>query len=208
MKTTKTIIRNLPAVQRRAVTVEAVIELAAEKNPASITTAEIAERMQLTQGALFRHFPTKDALWQSVMEWVAAQLLGRIDKVIATTGSPLEALELMFAAHIDFVAKHPGAPRMMFAELQRPDPTAAKAIAQTMLHHYGERVGKLLAKGMSEGIIDPDLDVAAASVMFIGMVQGLVMQSLIAGDLAVMLGNAKPLFALYARGIKQRNHEV
>ncbi|MFZ4802284.1 MAG: TetR/AcrR family transcriptional regulator, partial [Chlorobium sp.] len=65
---TKTTIRNLPAEQRRAVTVEAVIELAAEKNPASITTAEIAGRMQLTQGALFRHFPTKDALWQSVME--------------------------------------------------------------------------------------------------------------------------------------------
>ncbi|MEI6639829.1 MAG: helix-turn-helix domain-containing protein, partial [Chlorobium sp.] len=59
MKTTKTTIRNLPAEQRRAVTVEAVIELAAEKNPASITTAEIAERMQLTQGALFRHFPNK-----------------------------------------------------------------------------------------------------------------------------------------------------
>ncbi len=207
MKTTNTTIKNLPAEQRRAVTVEAVIELAAEKNPASITTAEIAERMQLTQGALFRHFPNKDALWQSVMEWLAAQLLGRIDRVIATTGSPLEALELMFAAHIDFVAKHPGAPRMMFAELQRPDPTAAKAIAQTMLRHYSDRVGKLLAKGMGEGIIDPDLDVAAASVMFIGMVQGLVMQSMIAGDIAVMLGNAKPLFALYARGIKQRNHE-
>jgi hypothetical protein len=38
MKTTTTI-KNLPAEQRRAVTVEAVIELAAEKNPASITTA-------------------------------------------------------------------------------------------------------------------------------------------------------------------------
>ena len=208
MKTTNTTIKNLPAEQRRAVTVEAVIELAAEKNPASITTAEIAERMQLTQGALFRHFPTKDALWQSVMEWVTAQLLGRIDKVITTTESPLEALELMFAAHIDFVAKHPGAPRMMFAELQRPDPTAAKAIAQTMLRHYSDRVGKLLAKGMGEGIIDPDLEVAAASVMFIGMVQGLVMQSMIAGDIAVMLGNAKPLFALYARGIKHINHEI
>jgi hypothetical protein len=60
---------------------------------------------------------------------------------------------------------------------------------------------------MGEGIIDPDLDVAAASVMFIGMVQGLVMQSLIAGDITVMLGNAKPLFALYARSIKQRTHE-
>ena len=53
----------LPAETRRAVTVEAVIELAAERDPGEITTAAIASHMKLTQGALFRHFPSKDAIW-------------------------------------------------------------------------------------------------------------------------------------------------
>ena len=61
----------LPADERRAVTVEAVVQLAAEQNPNDITTASIATRMGLTHGALFRHFPTKDAILQAVMEWVA-----------------------------------------------------------------------------------------------------------------------------------------
>ena len=52
--------------------------------------------------------------------------------------------------------------------------------------------------------IYPDLDVAAASVMFIGTVQGLVMQSLIAGDTSVMRSNAKPVFALFMQAIKKR----
>ncbi len=203
MKTTKATIKNLPAEQRRAVTVDAVIELAAEKNPASITTAEIAERMQLTQGALFRHFPSKDALWQSVMDWVTAQLLSRIDKVIATTELPLEALELMFAAHIDFVVQHPGVPRMVFAELQRPDTTPAKEVVHTMLRQYGERVSHLLCRGIEQGSIAPALNVAAASVMFIGMVQGLVMQSLITGNNTIMLTNTKPMFQLYVKAIQK-----
>ena len=52
----------LPAAKRRETTVQAVIDLAAAQNPAEITTSDIAEKMQITQGALFRHFATKDAI--------------------------------------------------------------------------------------------------------------------------------------------------
>ena len=52
--------------ERRALAIDAVIDLASGMNPADITTAAISERMGLTQGALFRHFPTKDAVLQAV----------------------------------------------------------------------------------------------------------------------------------------------
>jgi AcrR family transcriptional regulator len=47
------------------------VALAGSQNPSEITTAAIAKHMNLTQGALFRHFPNKEAIWQAVMEWVA-----------------------------------------------------------------------------------------------------------------------------------------
>ncbi len=65
-------VKHLPAEERRAITVETVVELAAEQNPNDITTAAIAKRMGLTQGALFRHFPSKNAIMSAVMEWVAS----------------------------------------------------------------------------------------------------------------------------------------
>ncbi|MBM9531709.1 TetR family transcriptional regulator, partial [Desulfoprunum benzoelyticum] len=71
---------HLPAEERRAVIVQTVIELAAEQNPNGITTAAIAERMGLTQGALFRHFPNKAAVLAAVMEWVAEELLARLGR--------------------------------------------------------------------------------------------------------------------------------
>ena len=67
--------KHLPADERRAVTVEAVVQLAGSQNPSEITTAAIAKHMNVTQGALFRHFPSKEAIWQAVMEWVAQRLL-------------------------------------------------------------------------------------------------------------------------------------
>ncbi|MFA5627222.1 MAG: TetR/AcrR family transcriptional regulator [Thiohalomonadaceae bacterium] len=70
----------LPADERRAATVIAVVDLAAKQNPNDITTAAIAKRIGLTQGAIFRHFPTKDAIFQAVMTWVSQRLLARVDK--------------------------------------------------------------------------------------------------------------------------------
>lgn len=83
--------KNLPAHERRAVTIEAVIALAGTQNPSDITTAAIVKHMNLTQGALFRHFPTKDALWQSVMEWVAMRLLTRLDAAARLCPTPAHA---------------------------------------------------------------------------------------------------------------------
>ena len=193
--------KHLPADERRAATVEAVINLAAEQKPSDITTTAIAQRMGLTQGALFRHFPTKDAILEAVMTWVAERLLSRVDRAAQNVTSPLAALEAVFMAHIDFVSEHPGVPRMLFGELQRPGETLPKRMVQTLIQRYGERLRHLLERGKAIGELDANLDIEAASVSFIGSIQGLVMQSLIAGDAARIRRDASGVFAIYRRGI-------
>jgi TetR/AcrR family transcriptional regulator len=194
--------KHLPADKRRAATVEAVVELAAEQNPSEITTTEIAQRMGLTQGAIFRHFPTKEAILQAVMTWVQDRLLARVEKAAREATSPLAALEATFMAHIDFVSEHPGVPRMLFGELQRTGETTPKKIVQTLIQRYAERLRGLLEAGVAQGQLDVDLNVDAATVLFIGTIQGLVMQSLLAGDVASMRRDAPGTFAIYRRGIR------
>ena len=194
--------KHLPADERRAATVEAVVDLAAEQNPSDITTTAIAQRMGLTQGALFRHFPIKDAILQAVMSWVTERLLARVDKAAEGTTSPVAALEAVFMTHIDFVSEHPGVPRMLFGELQRPGETLPKRMVQTLIQHYGERLHRLLEAGKAQGELDAGLDVEAAAVLFIGTIQGLVMQSLLAGKVSRIRRDAPAVFAIYRRGIE------
>ncbi|HMU21498.1 MAG TPA: TetR family transcriptional regulator, partial [Sphingorhabdus sp.] len=97
---------------RRAVTVEAVIALAAKTNPADITTAQIAAHMGVSQGALFRHFADKQAVWTAVMDWTADTLLARFDAVTGAT--PVDRLRAIFTTHIAFVVEHVGVPRILF----------------------------------------------------------------------------------------------
>ena len=195
--------RHLPAEERRSVTVETVLALAAEQNPSEITTAAISARMNLTQGALFRHFPSKEALWTAVMEWVAERLMQRIERAVADAPGPLAALRSVFLAHAGFVVEHPGVPRMMFGELQRAEASAPKRMAQTLIRRYGERVRALLAAGQVAGEVAADIDLDAATTLFIGTIQGLVMQSLLAGEPERISREAPAVLALYLRGIRR-----
>ena len=195
--------RHLPAEERRSVTVETVLALAAEQNPSEITTAAISARMHLTQGALFRHFPSKEALWAAVMEWVAERLMQRIERAVAEAPGPLAALRSMFLAHAGFVVEHPGVPRMMFGELQRAEASAPKRMAQTLIRRYGERVRALLEAGQAAGEVAADIDLDAATTLFIGTIQGLVMQSLLAGEPERISREAPAVLALYLRGIRR-----
>ena len=194
----------LPAEERRAATVDTVLALAAESNPGEITTAAIAKRMNVTQGALFRHFPSKEAIWQSVMEWVADRLDARLERAAAAAPTPLAALRGMFLQHVAFVAEHPGVPRMMFGELQRAAPTPAKRVAAQMLGRYSERVRVLLEQARAQGEVAAEVDTQAAAVLFIGMIQGLVMQSLLAGEPGRVQTQAPALFVLYERRLRRQ----
>lgn len=192
---------SLPADERRLATVETVIALAGSTNPGDITTTAIAAEMGLTQGALFRHFPTKDSITQAVIEWVVERLMARVDTAAGAATTPLAALESVFLTHIDFVARHPGVPRIVFGQLQHAGQTVAKATVQAMLRRYGQRVAALLADARERGEVDGTLDVEAATTLFIGTIQGLVMQSLMHDDISRIVSEAPRVFQIYRRGI-------
>ena len=66
---------------------------------------------------------------------------------------------------------------------------------------FHKRLHGLIEKGKATGELSAALDVEAAATLFIGTIQGLVMQALLAGDVGHMLGDAPRVFAIYRRGI-------
>jgi len=199
------ITRHLPAEERKAITVATVIELAARQNPGEITTAAIAQQMQLTQGALFRHFPTKDAIWLAVMEWISGHLLAKVELAAGNAATPCAALDAIFAAHIEFIMTHPGVPRILLNELQRAEDTEAKQVVRSLLKKYSAQLILLLEQGKKSGELAKEINVTAAAAFFLGMIQGLVLQTLISAnpeDMNHLRQTAGEVFILYRRSIR------
>lgn len=191
----------LPSAKRRRLVVEALVELAGGQDPRQITTAAIAERLDLTQGTLFHHFGSKQAIWEAALDWMAVRLLRRVDAAAAAAGSPLAGLRATFRAHAEFLAEHPGAPRILFAELQCAEASPLRGLAQVLMRRYAERVALLLEAGKAQGQLPITLEVEPAALLFLGALQGLLVQAAIADDPQAIRRDAPKVFAAYCRGL-------
>ena len=112
--------------ERQAGLVQAALQLAAEKSPAEITTGDLAQVVGITQGAVFKHFESKEAIWLAVLDWAHQALMARLQAVVSESGAqavPLAVLRAVFMAHIQFVQAYPGVPRLVFQELQHAKAT-------------------------------------------------------------------------------------
>ncbi len=192
---------HLTAEQRREKTVAAVVDLCAKEDPAKITTTEIAKHMKVTQGALFRHFVSKDAIWESVIGWVAKQMVKRLERAKNSETSPLAGLRAMFLAHIEFIRERPGIPRLLLGQLQHSRSTPARIMVRNLLSEYRKTVEKQLKSAQLDGELRSDLNIEIAATQYIGMIQGLVMQSLLTGDAHYIIDQAPGAFEVFCSGI-------
>lgn len=167
---------------RRYDIVRSVVALAGRNDPGRLTIAQLAAHLKLTPGALFRHFPSKETIFAEAMRWVETSLLGEVEGALRSGAEPLESLQQAFFRHVKFVQKHPGAPRLVLAELQNSGKTTAKRIASRLLDRYATSLEVVISDGQKSGDIKPAINPKAASLLFLGMIQGLVIQTLLAGN--------------------------
>ena len=196
--------QRLSTEARQREIVGAVLALARERGPEAITTQAIADRMGLTQGAVFRPFPDKEAIWLAVFAWVRESLGVALATALRKADAPLARIEQAFLAHVAFVAGNPGVPRVMFHELQYPGDSPVRSDVRGMITGYRKRLMQLFAEAKDAGELPRNLDTALAAMLFIGAVQGLVIQTSLAGDEAAMLRQARKLWPLLVDGYRGR----
>lgn len=189
---------------RRAEIIDVVLRLSAERSPGLITTAEIARALGLSQGALFKHFPSKETIWLAVADRVATTLLATIEQAAEQATAPLAALRAIFLAHVGFVIEHPGTPRFIFHELQRAVDSPVKLRLRGMLANYRQLLLRLLEAAAQRGELDESINQQAAASLFIGSIQGLVMQSMMVGKQFAMREQAVAVLAILERGIARQ----
>jgi AcrR family transcriptional regulator len=194
--------KRLGADERREEIIRVTLALAAKQGVDDVTTQDMARVMGVTQGAVFRHFPSKDAIWLAVMQWVREQLMAVLGRAAAKGRDPLDALERMFFAHIDFIAGQPAIPRVLMSEhLHGRSPALRQLVTEIMLA-YEAKIAGLLEAAQQQGLARAELDPHAAATLYIGMIQGLVLQTSILRDQRTLAEQAARTFPLFLQAIR------
>ena len=106
----------MPAVKktnRRAQILQALAGML-ETNPGQrITTAKLAEKVGVSEAALYRHFPSKARMFEGLIEFIEETLFTRINKIVNEEKDSLTRCQLILHLILGFAEKNPGITRIL-----------------------------------------------------------------------------------------------
>ncbi len=108
----------------------------------------VAREAAVGAGTLYRHFPTREALYEAVYRREVEQLAGLAEQLIAEGVPPADALRRWLRANVEFVATKKGMSAALALAAHRPPELAAYSSAR-----LAEAVGTLLTRAASAGEI-------------------------------------------------------
>lgn len=165
-----------PAEDRKAEILATTLRLADELGPDRLTTNAVAGAIGLTQPGIFRHFPTKQALWHAVAADIRDRLTSAWEKARASSETPEGRISALIEAQLGLIETNPAIPAILFSrELRVENDALRQTFAGLMATFHGMLAGEL-TQASQRGTIRSDLDPSDGAVLLISLVQGLAMR--------------------------------
>ena len=141
----------------------------------------------------------------AVMQWVRDRMMEVLGRAAAQGHDPLDALQRMFFAHIEFIAGHPAIPRVLTSSHLHGRNAVLRQLVTEIMLGYEAKIAGLLSDAQTQGLARADLDTQAAATLYIGMIQGLVLQSSILRGQRVLEKEAARTFPVYLQAIRPQS---
>lgn len=184
---------------RRLEILAAVIGLADQIGPDRVTTGAVASAVGVTQAALFRHFPTKAALWRAVAEHVAAQLAAAWEAALARAQGPLDRLTALILAQLGQIAAMPALPMLLFSRELNVENADLRGAFRNKLSSFQALLAGEVAAGQKAGALRSDIGPADAAILLTSLVQGLAIRWALGARDFSLPAEGQRLLAVYLR---------
>ncbi|WP_235531026.1 MULTISPECIES: TetR/AcrR family transcriptional regulator [unclassified Nocardioides] len=141
------------AVRNREHIADIARQLFREKGYDAVSMDEVAKTAGVGVGTLYRHFPTKEALYDAAIQAWVETVNAAAAKSLAGEGSPRDRLLAWFQAYVEFLTRHKGAAwRITSALGDEGSPFATKC--RTYLDANQRVIDALAAEGAMRRDVD------------------------------------------------------
>ncbi|MBZ4421751.1 TetR/AcrR family transcriptional regulator [Myxococcus sp. RHSTA-1-4] len=158
--------------ERRREIADAALRIIATRGITALTVATLARELGLTGGALYRHYPSTDA----IMEAVAVRAAELLDASLPEPSlEPLVWLERFVESRSRTISGHFGVARLLLSEqLALALPPGGRERIQESVRKTMMAIQRTLLAGQEQGLIRTDLRAADLVPIIVGTVQMLV----------------------------------
>lgn len=164
------------AEERKAQIVAEVLRLADEIGPDRLSTTELARAIGLSQPAIFRHFPTKGALWLAVAEDIADRLQSYWAAAEAGATGSHARLKALISAQLTAIAETPALPSILFSRELQVDNPALRDVFRKLLSAFQGRLVAAIRELQAAGHLRRDVGPEDVAILLTSLVQGVAIR--------------------------------
>jgi len=99
--------------ERREEILQVLARMLQEQAGEHITTAELARAVGVSEAALYRHFPSKAKMFESLIEFIEESVFTRITRILVEEPKWEERLQQILTLVLGFADKNPGMARLL-----------------------------------------------------------------------------------------------
>ncbi|HAA94954.1 MAG TPA: hypothetical protein DHW65_01965 [Dehalococcoidia bacterium] len=151
--------------------VEAARGLITEKGMDAVTIDAIADAVGLSEGAIYRHFSSKQQILLLLIDELEHDLLRSVEKAQEIEPNALRVLECILETHLADVEGSRGVSFVVVSEAMSFEGIGLADRVRDMLERYLNVLQGVMRRGVREGTFHSGLDIEAAALTFFGMIQ-------------------------------------
>jgi len=102
--------------ERKLQILQTVAQMLEQPKSEKITTAALAERMDISEAALYRHFASKAQMFEGLIEFIEQTVFGLINKITQEEKSGLKQIDAIVTMLLNFAQKNRGMTRVLIGD--------------------------------------------------------------------------------------------
>ena len=163
--------KRLSSTLRQQQILDTTLDIIAEKGLGGVSTSEIAQRVGIVPSALYRHFESKEALIDALLDRTHMILFENVRKMTLKKSDPKEDLKSLFLLHLEFIRKNPGMPKLVFSDAAVFGSPERKEKVLSIVKNYMNKLTEIAEKGRRDGDFLQDISPEAVAFSMVSFVQ-------------------------------------
>jgi TetR/AcrR family transcriptional regulator len=158
--------------ERRLEILQTLAAMLEQPTASKITTASLAHKLELSEAALYRHFASKAQMFEGLIEFIEASLLGMLNQIAQSQAPANEQLKKMLQVLLTFATKNPGMSRVLIGDALVTENERLQIRVTQLIERLQATLKQTLRDAAMAGKFTPAADVGIYSNVLINVVLG------------------------------------
>ncbi len=148
---------------------KALLQIVDNEGLHNLSTRKLAEKVGVTEGALFRHFKSKREMILSIVDGVEDVLMKSLQNVAMSDASSKDRLFKFLCVHVNYLIENKGITMLLFSEAAHANDPELKARMLEVLNTQKQLAKKIIQDGIAGGEWDSSLQVENVATLYMGI---------------------------------------